>query len=89
MGVGFFRPTELHQDTTQGETSSTQVEPSTSQACPAPPSATHDEPNQEQDQDPHTTDEDIDNEPSNPNGRDEMGLDIRNQHCLLLRDDCR
>ena len=45
MGVGFFRPTELHQDTTQGETSSTQVEPSTSQASPAPPSATHNEPN--------------------------------------------
>ena len=65
MGVGFFRPTELHQDTTQGETSSTQVEPSTSQASPAPPSATQDEPNREQDQDPHPADEDVANEPSN------------------------
>ena len=65
MGVGFFRPTELHQDTTQGETSSTQVEPLTSQVSPTPPPDTHDEPNQEQDQDPHTADEDIANEPSN------------------------
>ena len=65
MGVGFFRPIEIHQWTSIGETSSAQGDTSTSLHDPAPTNEANDTPIQEQVQNP-PLDQDAIEESSSP-----------------------
>jgi hypothetical protein len=67
MGVGFFRPVEIHHErpqAIQASPSSTQVEIPSSQVEPAPTMEAHDAPIQEQVQDPPQVDQVAMQEPS-------------------------
>ena len=66
MGVGFYRPVEIHHEPPQASTSSTQVEITSSQVEPAPSMEANEAPIQEQVQDPPQVDQVAMQEPSSP-----------------------